>query len=390
MLLTRAECVAILKNFLNAQKFELLNYDLVSDKSAIGYLGDYYALILSYRLADAPNEQQQKFFVKALPQQSDETEKEAIFSKEAWLYEQLLANMQKYSRIKWSANCYYTRADLCVLQDITQQGYALATSKLLTLEQLQQVLRSLAAFHAASFVYEQRSGKNIGLTFGHKLQEITVAANIAWFSTGLKAVLDVLRSLPQYHSNKEKNFINQQLPGIVERVYEQVQPARKYRNVLCHRDLWAGNIFFAQQQPALLVDYQTCRYSPPAVDLAFCLYLNLTSQTRAQCELQCLDFYYNWLQADLQHFGLAANELLSKAQLLQSYEEYRLVATVYNALAATMINVPTHYVTNEYKYVNRSDTILKYMQQNKEFADIMQRICGEVYEVAVSMAERSL
>lgn len=38
----------------------------------------------------------QQFFVKALPQQSDEVEKEAIFSKEAWLYETLLGELQNY------------------------------------------------------------------------------------------------------------------------------------------------------------------------------------------------------------------------------------------------------------------------------------------------------
>ncbi|TDG48681.1 hypothetical protein AWZ03_005010 [Drosophila navojoa] len=339
MLLTRAECEQILKNMLNATEelWQLLDYRLERDTTAVGYLGDYYTLTLSYCTV---------------------------------------------TNVKWSAKCLYTRPDLIVLENIKLAGYRAAAEKLLSETQLQQLLRSMAAFHASSLVYEQRQNFNIGRECSERLQEITVASNIAWFTTGISAVLAVIKSLPQYQAN---SWIDQQLAKMVERVYEQVSPSTKYRNVLCHRDLWAGNVFFPAdpQDAAILVDYQTCRYSPPAVDLCFCLYLNLTSTERQRLESKSLDFYYNWLQQSLQQFGLQSDEIISKEELLQSYEKFRLFATVYSAVASTIIKVPPAFVTNEFKYIDRSAAIMKHMRENAVFRDEMEKCCIEVVEIAM-------
>lgn len=49
-LLSRAECLQILKKFLNVKDeyVNLLAYQLERDNSAVGYLGDYYALTINY------------------------------------------------------------------------------------------------------------------------------------------------------------------------------------------------------------------------------------------------------------------------------------------------------------------------------------------------------
>ncbi|KAH8391166.1 hypothetical protein KR215_008402 [Drosophila sulfurigaster] len=392
MLLTSTECLEILRNMCKSSKLELadddlriVDYDWERDISAIGYLGDYYALTLRYCFADSENILQIELFVKGVPQQSDEVEKEAIFRKEAWLYENLLPKMQQYSKLKWSADCFYSRPDLCVFENLKLSGYLNSPSTLLEEEQLLQVLRTLAAFHASSFIYEQHEGINIGDEFGDRLQEITVSADIAWFTTGLSAIIAVIRRLPHYQTGENLDFINSQLEEILQRVYQQVSPSTKYRNVLCHRDLWAGNIFFPfnREDAAVLVDFQTSRYTPPAIDLCFSLYLNLTYEQRLCLEGKCIDFYYDWLKQDLEEFGLKSEEFISKAELLDSYEEFRLFAVVYNAVAATVIKVPKEFVTNDFKYVDRSEIILKHMEENAEFKEAMEMCCGQVMEVAM-------
>lgn len=377
----------ILKNLLKSDcdQLQLVHYDLERDTSAIGYLGDYYALTLCYCTADDENAQQAKLFVKALPQQSDELAKKTIFQKEAFLYESLLPKMQEYSKIKWSANCFYTRPDLCVFENIKLIGYRSSPSKQLKEEEILQLLRTLAAFHASSLVYEQQLGINIGDEFGDRLPEITMSADIAWFTTGLSAIIAVIRSLCQYQTRKHLDFIDTQLTEILQRVYEQVSPSAKYKNVLCHRDLWAGNIFFPadQKNEVLLVDFQTCRYSPPAIDLCFGLYLNLTSVERRRLEDKSIDFYYKWLKQDLQDFGLKSEELISQKELRQSYEEFRLFGGVYSAVATTITNVPQAFVTNEFKYIDRSKILLNYMRENVEFREAMEMCCVEVMETAL-------
>lgn len=377
----------ILKNLLKSDcdQLQLVHYDLERDTSAIGYLGDYYALTLCYCTADDKNAQQAKLFVKALPQQSDELAKKTIFQKEAFLYESLLPKMQEYSKIKWSANCFYTRPDLCVFENIKLIGYRSSPSKQLKEEEILQLLRTLAAFHASSLVYEKQLGINIGDEFGDRLPEITMSADIAWFTTGLSAIIAVIRSLCQYQTRKHLDFIDTQLTEILQRVYEQVSPSAKYKNVLCHRDLWAGNIFFPadQKNEVLLVDFQTCRYSPPAIDLCFGLYLNLTSVERRRLEDKSIDFYYKWLRQDLQDFGLKSEELISQKELRQSYEEFRLFGGVYSAVATTITNVPQAFVTNEFKYIDRSKILLNYMRENVEFREAMEMCCVEVMETAL-------
>ncbi|EDW64205.1 uncharacterized protein [Drosophila virilis] len=386
MLLTQEECVQILKNLLNIaiEQLHLLDFQVERDISAVGYLGDYYTLSLSYCTEDNKTPQQQQLFVKALPEKSDEPEKETIFRKEAWLYDNLLTDMQKYSKSKWSAKCYFTRSDLLVLENIKHIGYSAAPKRLLDADQLHQLLRSLAAFHASSLVYEQRNNINIGHKFGDRLLEITIAPHIAWYTTGLSAILAVIKSLPQYQTSQYVDGLDDQLAAIARRTYEQVAPSTKYRNVICHRDLWAGNIFFSADptNAGLLIDFQTSRYTPPAVDLSFSIYLNLATMERRRLEANCIDFYYNCLQQNLQDFGLQSSELISKAELLQSYEEFRLLAAVYSAAVATVVKVPPAFVTNEFKYVDRSDIILDYMRENEEFRACMVEYCVEIMEIA--------
>ncbi|XP_022224504.2 uncharacterized protein LOC111075492 [Drosophila obscura] len=390
MLLSRQECVKILDNLTNGES-KLLDYQVVRDDTAIGYLGDYYALTIRYCHAEREEIiRKTQLFIKTLPQQSAEVAKEAIFRKETWFYETLLAKMQKYSKLKWSPICYYTRPDLLVLEDIKLIGYRAVEASQLNENRLHQLMRSVAAFHAASLIYEHQTKVNIGEAYGDQLLEVTVASEIAWFTTGLSAVLAAVRSLPQYQGDRELNFIDNQLLAIMEGIYEQAEPSTRYRNVLCHRDLWVGNTFYPREEEsgaALLVDFQTCRYTPPAQDLSYSLYMNLTSAYRREMEKICIDVYYDYLLANLSEFGLRAELLLSKAELLESFEEFRLFGIVYRAVAATIIKVPASFVTNDFKYVDRSGVILDYMQTNQEFRSYMEECCVDVMNLALARAD---
>ncbi|KAH8374225.1 hypothetical protein KR200_011229 [Drosophila serrata] len=386
MLLSRNECEKILENVKSGAKgVKLIDYQVIKDLDAIGYLGDYYALTLRYCNEENKITKQIKLFLKALPQASAELAKEAIFQKEAWLYETLLAEMQKYSSTKWSAECYFTRSDLLVLEDIKLKGYRPSEKPELSQDKMQQLITSLAAFHAASLIYEHKTQKNIGETYADHLLEITVASKIAWFTTGLSAVLAAVRSLPQYQGKRDQNFIDTKLLKIMEEIYEQAAPSKKYKNVLCHRDLWTGNIFFPVEKSAsaLLIDFQTCRYTPPASDLNFSLYMNFSSENRRNIERKCIDLYHSFLVKNLSDFELE-QLVIEKAELLESYEDYRLFGVVYRAVAATIVKVPPEFITNDFKYVDRSKIILNHMKKDQEFGRYMEECCVDVMEMALA------
>ncbi|KAH8412698.1 hypothetical protein KR009_004846 [Drosophila setifemur] len=401
MLLDRSECVKILENVKSGERVKLLDYSVVKNHTAVGYLGDYYALTISYCNEGVKREVQ--LFIKAIPVNSLELQKEAIFQKEAWIYDTLLAEMRKCckyiikyytlnktkkpltAKVKWSADCYYTRSDLLVLEDIKLQGFQAADSTELSEVHMNQLIKSMAAFHAASLVYEHQTNCDIGQVYGDHLLEITVDSEIAWFTTGLAAVLATIRSLPQYQGVREQSYIDNKLLSIMEEIYDQAASSKKYRNVLCHRDLWAGNIFFPAEKtgPALLIDFQTCRYTPPASDISFSLYMNLSSKDRKQMETKFIDLYYSCLVENLSDAGLK-DLLISKSELIESYEEFRLFGVVYRAVSATIIKVPTEFITNDFKYVDRSEIILSYMQSNLEFRTYMEECCVDVMEMALA------
>lgn len=271
------------------------------------------------------------------------------------------------------------------MENVKLCGYYDIKATSLKEEQLKLLLRSVAALHAASLIYEQRQGINIGCDYAHCLQEYIVGPNLAWFTTGLSAIKAVLRNLPEYQTAKYLKFIDTKLTGIMERVYKQISASTKYRNVLCHRDLWASNIFFSKvpKDAVILVDYQACCYAPPAIDLCFALYMNLTSIERCYLENKCIDIYYKWLKKDLQEFRLHAEDILPKSELLESYEKFRLFGVIYSAVAATTIKVPSSFVTDEFKFVDRSRVILD-MQKNAAFKKVMEEYCMEVMKIAMA------
>ncbi|XP_050741345.1 uncharacterized protein LOC108033353 isoform X2 [Drosophila biarmipes] len=363
-MLSRSECEKILKNVHNsAGKEKLLDYHLARDLSAIGYLGDYYSLTLRYCYEADEGAREIQLFVKAMPQQSAEVSKEEIFQKESWLYENLIRKMQKCSTIKWSPDCVYTRNDLIVLEDIRLKGFRSAGSAEFNEVFMEQLIKSMAAFHAAGLVHEHQTKTNIGQAYGDRLLEITVGSDIAWFTTGLSAVLAAVRSLPQYQENRELSFIDNKLWTIMEEIYEQAAPSKKFKNVLCHRDLWAAS------------------------DLNFCLHMNLSSKNRKQVEGKCIDLYHKLLLENLSELDLG-NLAISKSELIESYEEFRLFGVVYRAVAATVVKVPIEFVTNDFKYVDRSRVILSYMKTNEEFGTYMQECCVDVMEVALARAKK--
>lgn len=274
-----------------------------------------------------------------------------------------------------------------MLENLKLCGYCGIKETLLTEEQLQQLLRTVAALHAASLICEQLREINIGCEFGHCLQEFIVGPSLRWFTTGLLTIQAVLRSLPHYQTPRHLRFIDAKLIGIMERVYEQVASSTKHRNCLCHRDLWVGNMFFTTipQDAAILVDYQACRYTPPAIDLCFVLYMNLTQIERRRLEMKCIDFYYSCLKRELEEFGLQATDLVPKTELLQSYKEFRLFGVIYSTVAATTTKVPPSFVTDEFKFVDRSRVILDYMQKNAKFRKAMEDYCVEVMEIVMAI-----
>ncbi|XP_061398997.1 uncharacterized protein LOC133334681 [Musca vetustissima] len=136
----------------------------------------------------------------------------------------------------------------------------------------------------------------------------------------------------------------------------------------------------------MFVDFQTCRDCPPAIDVIFPLFMNL----RMECEEEYLKYYWDQFKSILASNDDDGGESwgLSESDFLESYKEFKLFGYVYRALTATILNVPKEIVTEEYKNVERTTPLMKYMEENEEFRMLMEECVEDVIEAVANMSTK--
>ncbi|XP_016945507.3 uncharacterized protein [Drosophila suzukii] len=400
-LFSTEECKEILANLLTDKNKHghLVNFDVVPATEHVGFLGEYFHLYLRYQLENQKDVQTSRLFVKSVIFQNANMEfymeKMGLIKKESKLYE-LLNDLKKFSPHVWCAKCYFTRKDLFVMQNVEDMGYVALPSgtRFLSENQLGPILKSLATLHASSIAYEKQEGKSIGVEFREVLYEVSVHPDVDWYTTGLRAVLAVAATHPDVLNDAEaQEFIASQLPRYLDRVYYMVNPSPIHRNVFAHRDAWGANVFYHRWQPqekrSVLVDFQLCRYSPPAIDFHLVSYLNLEPSRRKKIIESLTQTYYNALAEEMREMGIDPNqEQLSKQEFEQSLKDFALFGAIYNCLAATILRLPDNYLKNlkderpkdfhRFCNVDRTKDVLRLMKVHPEFADYMYECVGDL------------
>lgn len=176
-----------------------------------------------------------------------------------------------------------------------------------------------------------------------------------------------------------------------------VNPSSKYRNVFCHRDPWGGNVFFSKKAPSetatIFVDFQLCRYSPPAIDVLFAIYLNIRPKERVPLEDQYYSWYYECFAKELQEMGLNADAHINWSQFAESVKELQLFGALYNCIAATILRVPDDYLKNmketrpvdfhRYTNIDRTEEVLKLVSSHSEFREYMYDCIEDMMQVVL-------
>ncbi|XP_017082367.2 uncharacterized protein LOC108115442 [Drosophila eugracilis] len=400
-LFTPEECKEILSNLLTDKKEQavLLEFNIVPATEHVGFLGEYYHLHLKYQFGDQKDVQTTRLFVKSVIFQNANMEfymeKLGIIEKEIKLYE-LLNKLTKFSPHVWCAKCYFTRNDLFVMQNVEDMGYVALPSgtRFLSENQLGPILKSLATLHASSMAYEKQEGKTIGVEIREWLKEVTVSPDVEWYTTGLRAVLAVTATHPEVlNDTKAQEYIAKELPRCLDKVYYMVNPSPVHRNVFVHRDAWGANVFYHKDEPldkrSVLVDFQLCRYAPPAMDFHLVSYLNLAPSERKKMLDSLIQTYYKALSEELLAMGIDPNEeQLSQGEFEQSLKDFALFGVTYNCIAATTLRLPGNYLKNlkdarpkdfhSYCNVDRTDELLRLMNDHPEFADYMYECVGDL------------
>ncbi|EDW04555.1 GH23429 [Drosophila grimshawi] len=340
-LLSSEECHLIALRTLQPQiekeNLVIINRQLDAGSNDLqGYMGEYYKLLLDVENTETKTKHHLQYFVKSLPYknapQRAECERKGVFLKESTIYSQILPNVQRYGSRKLFPQCYYSRDDVIVLEDLTLSYRHLKPMEGYTLEHYKLVLEHLAALHAASIAWEHADQFNIGDRYKAVNIELMLDTQNEWFTTGLKGIVFLAARHDKYQTESAQAFIKDKLYQLLIKTKEMVKPSKTIKNVLCHRDSWDRNILFGFPSQSAkvpnsccIVDFQLTKYCSPTLDVLFVLYIVASSSDRLAIYEQCLEHYYDCLQSEFVRLQVPTN-LITKENFLEDCQRTRLAA----------------------------------------------------------------
>lgn len=338
--LTRTECQRIVDLYLGSKPFEILGFSTERFSETVdGFLTDN--ILIKIRVNTEKNKHQElRFFGKQFPDNKGRQDiilDTGAFSNEIFVY-QLLEEFEKATpgyTADFAPKFYFGKEKhLLVFEDLTMQGFTIPQMpdiNNLDVVHVYLVMGALAKFHAGSIAYEERKSKELGRKY-QLIDEYSKYIREAFFGTdksyitqrwsksSLDTHLAFADMVPLTKISRED--YKKKLAELAERAYEIMKPSSKYRNALCHGDLWAKNVMLRYEGDVpvecKLIDFQLIRYLPPAHDALHFIYLTTADETRQQHFDHFLCYYYNHLRDELDATGLDANVILSHDEFRNS------------------------------------------------------------------------
>lgn len=186
--------------------------------------------------------------------------------------------------------------------------------------------------------------------------------------------------------------------------------SKKFRNVLCHRDLWQNNLLFkfernaddeidySQPTECVLIDFQTCRYLPPIIDVIGLISVSTRLAHRKQFYQHYLEFYYDALTKELTKYKIDASEVLSWDEYQNSLKELKMLTLVINCVCRPLTMLSSDILVslkteNPDRYMrtmhfNRYEFILEHMEKDAEYKEIVIESYGELLDCMFGINEQ--
>lgn len=253
--------------------FSLVNYEIVPINEINGYMGQYFTLKATVACSKSPLETKSiNFFTKIPPPISsplyNHSQLYGTFKKEVALYTTVFPEMLNDLDKRYIPECFLgIENDVIVLEDMAHSGYMM-TDKFMSFdfEHCEILMKTLAKFHAKSFIFEQQYKKTLHDEFSHCMHETLWPADDrakAMFDASVKGIVSMIDLLPRLNDDQRNNFKEKIVKLCVDHM-DKLSPSIKHKNVLCHGDLWANNILFkydANKKPieCCLIDFQLAR-----------------------------------------------------------------------------------------------------------------------------------
>lgn len=347
--ISKSDCHQIIARKLQTENFTLVGFEEKKFQKVQGFLGDHFSL--SITIKHKGNEETHSFFVKSLP--SVQSQKKFVveingFYKEIGFfttYQDLLKNRSINILQDSVPSCYFTKDTNLVFEDLSVKGYTICSSREpLSLNYVKLTLQNLAKLHASGLILEEKASFKLNEKLEKELAETffsdgeMVRKSIDAYKTGAYAFIDLS------HDNNMKisqEWFKQKVDEVLDLQKLYACPSRKFRNTICHGDVWTQNFMYKieQGQPknCVLVDFQATRYGPPAQDVLAFLHLTTNREFRDKHREELLCFYHQELNSILERFDL--KDLITKEEFDAScrfYKRYALVKAIVLLQIVTM------------------------------------------------------
>lgn len=261
-------------------------------------------------------------------------------------------------------------------------------------------LRSLAAFHAASIIYERLElrpeGRTIGEAYEEVLFETSYSEDNAWCMTGIRALKTVALHRTKYgFGSSYERTIEEQFMEKVNEMFGFLEASEStIPKVCCHRDLWINNLMyrfdnddFNQPSHCLLIDFQICRYLPLTLDVIICILLPSRDHSNMA---ECLTFYYEQLEHKLVQHDVNIEDIMSWESFEVSCKRFKLFPLAQQAIFWSLTNLPADFLldllaNNEPEYMkicneNRDAVVLEFMEKDEFYRSSMTETVERLIE----------
>lgn len=275
-ILQEEQCFEIIRKKLRQDAmddFSLVNYEIVPINEVNGFMGQYFTLKATVACSKSPLQTKSiNFFTKIPPPisspQYDFAQEYGTFKKEVALYTTVFPEMLDGLGKRCIPECFLgIENDVIVLEDMAHSGYTMTDkSTPFDFEHCKILMKTLAKFHAKSFIFEHQYKKTLHDEFSHCMQETLWPADgkaKAMFDAAVKGIVSMIDLLTGLNDDQRSNF-KEKIVKLCADHTDKLSPSIKHKNVLCHGDLWANNILFkydADKKPieCCLIDFQLAR-----------------------------------------------------------------------------------------------------------------------------------
>ncbi|EZA52601.1 hypothetical protein DMN91_001725 [Ooceraea biroi] len=243
---------------------------------------------------------------------------EVVFYKHVW---PVLNRLQLNGRKVFNGvpKIYAARADLIAMEDLRVRGFKMADRrKGLEVENVKNVLKALAGFHALSITLRESRPEEFAKLMNPEhdqgIQETLFRPdNEDWYRQYYRvaannAIKMVSEAFPSHMDHKREEIMAKLQAFLHEDVFfrtmSELVSAQGPLSVFCHGDCWTNNILFQDKpnsdaEAVYLVDFQLTRVGSLALDLANLLYCCTSGVVRQPYMTQLLQHYHSHLMSSL-------------------------------------------------------------------------------------------